>query len=433
LERELRNLIREDFDRLIDRERLNTTAEIERLVLLQSVEGHAHNGHGVFRQRRFVDVITADVVRALGLDPVFIKGKRQKLIDAIVRWAELAVAGKHPDSLVDGDGKPLLGIPQFADMKVNGFDILKGLYIGGLRDNPGVRKKVEEKYGVPIGGGSCYLVDTDAMRRMGLDSESLAHGTHEENIGRFRAEGLIIDLPDSEVDDDRIRYLYIRHREGNGHSDDAAFVSAGVLYGRDVALGVFLADAIDTLDKYAVYYRDQDYETAKKVESSPVFDTAWEGALETLTYLATIPENSDDVPDSSLRYFLLVDRETERCALLSHLDFIEGHPTFPLLLGHSRVKNTLFYKYIRERLTEYAAYVPEPAAFETPVRSVAAAINRNFIIVKETEHLSSLMDAFLNKGADVAIVVDRSGKIRGTLDAHDLLRMAWIYREDDKS
>jgi len=431
LERELQKLIREDFNRLLDRERLNTTSEIERLVLLQSIEGHAHNGHGAFRQRRYLDVTTADVVRALGFDAGEVKSKRQRLIDAVFQWAELAERERQPDTLVDGDGKPLLGIPQFTDIRVGGRDIIKGLYVGGLRDNVDVRKGVEDKYGVSIGGGTSYLVDTEVMRRMGLDGESLAHEAHEGEIEQFRAEGLIVEAPDSEVDDDRVRYMYIRHREGNGHSDDAAVVAAGALYGRDVALGVFLADAIDTLDKYALYYRDQDYEIGAKAKASRFFEESWDDALETVTYLAAIPDENDDVPDCSLRYFLLVDRETERCALLSHLDFIEGRPTVPLLLGHSRVKNTVFYRYMRGVLTKYAAYAPEPAIMEAPLGAVASVLNRNFVTVRETEPLSAIIGTFLEKGAELAVVVDDGGEVRGTLDARDLLRIIWSKDEND--
>lgn len=416
----------------MDRERLNTTAEIERLVLIQSIEGHAHNGHGAFRQHRYFDVMTADVVLALGLDPDKIKGKRQKLIDDIARWIELALRGNQPDALINGGGKPLLGIPQFAGLRIDGLEVLKGFFIGGLRDNPDIRGAVEEKYSVSIGGGSCYLVDTKVMREMGFDGETLSHESHEGEIKTFRSKGLIVDLPGSEVDDDRIRYMYIRHRLGNGHSDDAALVSAGMLYGRDVALGVFLADAVDTLDKYTLYYRDQDYEIADRIKTSSVFDETWTEALEMVTYLATMPDSDDDVPDSSLRYFLLIDKETERCALLSHLDFIEGRPTVPLLLGHNRVKNTLFYKYMRERLAEHVVRVAEPEGFKTPVSSVASAISRDFIQVTETEPLYSVVDALLEKGADLVIVVDKSGTIRGTLNARDLLRIIWSRRENDK-
>jgi CBS domain-containing protein len=344
----------------------------------------------------------------------------------------LALRGNQPDALINGDGKPLLGIPQFAGVRTDGTEVLKGFYIGGLRDNPDIRGAVEEKYDVSIGGGSCYLVDTKVMGEMGLDGEMLSHEPHEGKIESFRSKGLIVDIPESEVDDDRIRYMYIRHRLGNGHSDDAALVSAGMLYGRDVALGVFLADAVDTLDKYALYYRDQDYEIAGRVKTSAAFNETWNEALEMVTYLATMPDSDDDVADSSLRYFLLIDKETERCALLSHLDFIEGRPTVPLLLGHNRVKNTLFYKYMRERLTAYVAHVPEPEGFKTPVSSVASAISANFIQVTETEPLHSVVDALLEKGADLVIVVDKSGKIRGTLNARDLLRIIWSRRENDK-
>ena len=68
MDKYLQDLIRADYNRLLSRERLDVSAEVERLIFTQTIEGHAHNGHAEFKQQRFVDVTTADVVRALRLD-----------------------------------------------------------------------------------------------------------------------------------------------------------------------------------------------------------------------------------------------------------------------------------------------------------------------------------------------------------------------------
>ena len=86
---------------------------------------------------------------------------------------------------------------------------------------------------------------------------------------------------------------------------------------------------------------------------------------------------------------------------------------------------------MRGILTEYAAYAPEPAIMEVPVGSVASAVNRNFVTVRETEPLSSVIETLLEKGAELAVVVDDGGKVRGTLDARDLLRIVWSKDEND--
>ena len=95
--------------------------------------------------------------------------------------------------LVTRNGRPLLGIPQFKERTVNYHDILKGLYLGGLRDEPDIRKKTQELYSINTGYGKCYLVNTKVMDEMGLDGEMLAHNEHEDSLVHFRSCGLIAD------------------------------------------------------------------------------------------------------------------------------------------------------------------------------------------------------------------------------------------------
>jgi hypothetical protein len=427
---ELRGLIRADFDRLLRRERLDVSAAVERLILVQTVEGHAHNGHGEFRPRRFVDVTTADVVRALRLDAAKVKRARQKLIDDVFGWAERAAAGDDATALADADGKPLLSIPFLADFAVEPAAVLRGMYVGGKRDNSDVRAEVEAETGVAIGGGSCYVVDAEVMREMGLDSEKLSHEPHGDEIEEFRTNGLIVELPPEDVDDDRYRYLYIRDRAGPGHSDDAAFVLAGAIWGADCALGVFLADAVDTLEKYSEKYTDQDDELSAAVAAGDAYEPSWERDLKDITFLAAVPRDDDDlVPDSSLRYFLRVDADANRCALQNHLDFIAGRPTVPMVLGFDRVLSVKFYRWARERLVEYESKLAAPARAAAALSSVAGVVDRSFLTVNVNDAAEKVGEAFARSGAEGAVVVDDDGAVVGTVRAGDLLRFLWGRRE----
>jgi hypothetical protein len=423
---ELRGLIRADFDRLLDRERLDVSAAVERLIFIQTIEGHAHNGHGEFRQRRFVDITTADIVRALRLDAVKVKRDRQRLIDDVFDWVDRALDGGDATALADADGKPLLSVPFLTDFTVRPEDVLHGLYLGGKRDNSDVRAEVEAEAGITIGGGACYVVNADVMRAMGLDSEKLSHEPHEDDIEEYRKEGLIVDLPAEKVDDDHYRYLYIRDRSGPGHSDDAAFVLAGAIWGVDCALGVFLSDAIDTLEKYSEKYIDQDDELSARVAASAAYQPSWERDLKDLTFLCAVPRDDDDlVPDSSLRYFLRVDVDANRCALQNHLDFIAGRPTVPMVLGFDRVLSVKFYRWARERLVEYEARREAPARAEATLRSVAGVVDRSFLTVNVNDPPEKVVQAFADSNAEVAVVVDDDGAVVGTVRAADLLRFLW--------
>jgi len=426
VDRQLQNLIRTDFERLQRRERLATDANVQKLIFLQAVEGHAHNGHGEFRQRRFVDVTIADVVRALGWDPREIKRARQELIDEIFDWVKRACAGDDARTLTNRDGRPLLAVPFLGQLQVDAKAVLHGIYLGGLRDDPAFRAIVEKEKGITIGGGSCYIVDTTVMRQLGLDGEKLAHRAHAAKITEYRRQGLLVDLPPEKVDDDRYRYMYIRAREGPGHSDDAAVVFAGLRWGRDCALGVFLADAIDTLEKYSEKYHDQDDELSRYVAAWEGFEAGWNDDAKALTFLATEEtEHEDDVPDSSLRYFLRIDADANVCALQNHLAFIDGRATATMLVGFDRILSDKFYRWAHARLRQYegvAARAPKPG-------TAAALTERDFVIARADDRVEDVAAAMAAAGAEVAFVLDDRGAIVGTVRAAQLLRTLWPGRQ----
>jgi len=345
-------LIREDFSRMLATKRLRTTEEACEWILMQSVEGHAQMGHGAFAGRRFPNTELEDIVEALGRDPKLIAAQRQVLIDEVCEWAQQAMNGNGPTTLVNAEGEGLIGCGLLRHFAVNAADVLRGLYLGGLRDNSEVRLEVEKRTGARIGGGHSRFVNVEVMHEMGLDGEKLAKTAQGDKIEYFQERGLIVPDPGPAFwDDERIRYMYIRDRVGGGASDDAAIVAAGKLHNFDVALGVFLADAIDTLEKFVVDYEDQDYDIARNIETSfPDLKHTMEDVYR-LTWICHVPAEAEGrVPDSSLRHMIEVDKESDQNALESHLAYIRGHAYSPMPLGHDNVPNDEFYQWLEGRM-----------------------------------------------------------------------------------
>ena len=345
------DLIREDFQRMLYTMRLRTTDVAMELILMQSVEGHAQMGHGSFAGRRFPNTEMEDIVDALHRNPRAVAAQRQDLIDEVIAWADAAIVGKAPSTLVNDAGEGLVGCGLLRHLAVSPPDVLRGLCLGGLRDDSDLRLEVERRTGVRIGGGRCRFVDTDVMQRMGLDGEQLARSAHGNEIDAFKREGLVVDDPGPDNRNDRIRYMYIRDRLGGGTSDDAAIIAGGKLYNLSVALGVFLADAIDTLEKFVIDYADQDNDLAHHIQQEfPDLGLTLDEVYK-LTWLCAVPpEEQPHVPDSSLRHLLEIDRETDQCALDSHLAYLSGHSFSRLLLASEEVPNDRFYEWCETRM-----------------------------------------------------------------------------------
>jgi hypothetical protein len=344
-------LLRQELRYLQSRETLRTRIDVEEMIFVQSLTGRAHEGHGGFRGRRYVDTAEDDVAAALRLDPWSVRQDRQELLDSIVAYARRATAGEAPEYLLDEAGEPLLGICFFRFMPVNPHEVLRGLYLGGLRDTPEARVEAEECYGVAIGTGKLYFVDTNVMRRMGLNGERLAHEDHEDRLDDYRSAGLIVDEPPRP--DNPISYMYIRYHRGTGASDDAAIVAGTLKWGGSTSAGVFLADAMDTLEKYVPLdrYRDQDAELARAIERDYTrLDVGWDDVC-ALAYLGRGGEGREELPDSSLRHMLRVDRSLDQCAIESHLLAAAGRPVAPMALGHERFPSDVFYRAVEHRVS----------------------------------------------------------------------------------
>jgi len=344
-------LILEDFQRMLYTMRLRTTEQAAENILMQSCEGHAQMGHGAFSGRRFPNTEVDDIVRALGRNPTIVAEQRQDLIDEVADWVDLALEGKAPATLVNEDGDGLIGCGLLRHIDVDPPDVLRGIYLGGLRDDSEVRSQVERQHGIRIGGGRMRFIDTDVMHEMGLNGDGLARGSHADKIDAYKNQGLIVDDPGPAGRDDRIRYMYVRERVGGGASDDTAIIAAGKLYNPSTALGVFLADAIDTLEKFVVDYADQDDDLARHIERNfPDLNLSIEDVYR-MIWINAVPHGQEDtVPDSSLRHLLQIDKDADQTALESHLAYVMGRPFSPITLGHQDIPNTDFYEWFEAQV-----------------------------------------------------------------------------------
>ena len=345
------DLIREDFQRMLYTMRLRTTEQAMENILMQSCEGHAQMGHGAFAGRRFPNTEMDDIVRALGRNPAVVAEQRQTLIDEVFEWVDLAIESNAPTTLVNEEGDGLIGCGLLRHIEVEPSEVLRGIYLGGLRDDSEIRRQVERNTGIRIGGGVCRFIDTEVMHEMGLDGDQLARGEHADQIEAYKREGLIVDDPGPSGRNDRIRYMYVRDRFGGGASDDAAILVGGKLYNISVALGVFLADAIDTLEKFVVDYADQDDDLARHIEENFAdLNISIDDVYRMIWINAVPPEQTDHVPDSSLRHLLEIDKDSDQNALESHLAYVTGYSFSPMVLGHQDTPNTEFYEWFEGQL-----------------------------------------------------------------------------------
>ncbi len=350
-----RSLIWKDFKKLHKEEDLLTEPEVEDLLFMQTIEGHSHNGDGAFKGRKFVDTTMSDITEALNRDVFVVRSARQLLIDEIYEYAERVLDGENVEYLINTHGEPLMRCPLFLEWKVKPKDVLRGLYLGGLMDDFSVRKRVNEKFHINMGGGKPYLIDFRVMEKMGLDGEILAHGEHEDKIEEYKEKGLIID-PSKKIDFLRhsdIRFQYIRHRKGLGVSDDAAMIVGGLLYSLSVGLGAYLADAIDTLDKFSLKFIEQDDKLAHIIKKEMSDLNITENDVLSFIYLIAIPKEAKKYPDSSQRYFLQIDKETNITTLESHYRFLTGKPYPHFKISYERVMNEEFYKYISKKVADF--------------------------------------------------------------------------------
>jgi hypothetical protein len=346
-----------DVESMVEEFRFNISDDITPLLIIQSVAGHAQNGHTQFYTQPYPNTRMKDICLACDYDPQKVATARQDLIDRCAKWIFSEKKSQKPSS---EDGKPLFGINSF-DPRYEGADTLgmnkvrAGFVLGAYMDSWKLRDIVNNVYGTKLGGGESYLFDKDIFDMMGYNMLDFGVGDHDdEQIEKYKSIGLVIDDPSKA---ENVTSYYIRRKVGRGVSDDFAVVSAMLKYGYDVGIGVFLADAVDTWDKYCSepVLEGHDQRIAHQIlEENPGIVTPGD----VLTFIKdahSIPKKYD--PDSSQRYFLQIDPKTDQTCIESHVSFAMGLPFKKSIIGFNKKNNTDFYNHIKQNF-DFTNYKP---------------------------------------------------------------------------
>ena len=353
--------VRKDYNSLLSNVDLHVEDRVRRLLLMQTLIGHAQNGHGLF-STEYPNATMDDVVLALGENPANIRRERQAIIDSIFEFTTEILLHPNYCGYVDYHGKKLLSLTLDPKLK-DPAAVLKGIYLASLMDSFEWRSKTMAAYpNVQIGGGECVAVDLDEVRKHGITLDDLAEDEwSEENIRDLKEAGVILDKR-VQASTNKIISAYVRHKRGKGTSDDLAVILAGRIYGLDAAVGVFLCDAIDTWDKYAesILPGGQDEYLGSLIKSHedvisskyPGFKLPSEQEITKFIYTIALYKDKSAISNSQ-RYFLQIDEDTSQSAIEGHLNYIQHKPYKPMKLGHinSGVYNTELYDLFERRFS----------------------------------------------------------------------------------
>jgi len=398
-----KELVVADFYDLLDTVPLRTDETNRKLLLMQTIQGHSNMADGKFRTHeekaeciKYPNVVIDDIAlilakdKRLGMTPAQVKKKRLDNIMEIKDLMMRIIKGERISRLETAKGEPLLGIPFFKKIEItNPINVLTGFYLGSIMDNYTTWRKQVEKvpYNLKMGGGECVAVDMRKLNKETLDkilkddpSESLAmqlaprsnEGFHlgvlaqeewEDHIKLLTKYKVIKEKPKVKSTKD-IRSAYVRYKKGKGVSDNAAIVMAGVLYGKkdkqdgiETALGVFLADAVDTFDKYlpVIHKYGLDECIGEEIKKSGKINLTRKDKLNFIFMSAIHPKKK--MPDCSQRYFLQIDNETGDTAIENHLTYISGGTPNSMTFGHKAphvgVSSDDFYETIEEQYKKY--------------------------------------------------------------------------------
>ena len=358
-------LVRKDLNTILGRWELDIEPHLLTVLLVQSILGHAQNGHCEFGGNKYPHATIPDVIHAAGLDTGKIKEIRQQLINDVYTWAAKALSPKPPSRLVL-DGHPLLGVGLLRDYHIDPKEVLRGMVLAGFMDNYTFRQetvrlkpKTINGFDLVIGGGETYLVNVPQLYLAGLDFEFLANRAHDEqSLTYLRELKIIVDKSDKDVE-----CAYIRRKEGLGTSDDLAFIMIGLKYGqleRDLGisamLGAFVCDAVDTYDKCVRYPMQGGFDEALALyiqdawqKESGQLLVSTDEIVNVIYYSAKNNNPKVGVSSSHRRFIEFSDTQELKPTIQAHIDFVEGREVEKFKLGFEKVASDGFYQRARKR------------------------------------------------------------------------------------
>ncbi|MFH1455562.1 MAG: hypothetical protein ABIF40_01285 [archaeon] len=373
-----------DFSNLLG-VRLDATEEVAKLLLMQTLCGHSEQGHGMYKipypNSNFHTITEAlHKGNAINCTPKQVMQKRQKQIDIFNLFLDDIITGKKVSKFKVGQNI-LFGAYPLADIEISGNKgrqaVLTGMYLGACMDNFNWREKVEEVYGIKMGGGYCLPIDLVKLNNENLDLKDLAsYEWSEDDISKMRDKGIVPEVPmDGLATTENVVLGYIRRKFGRGISDDLAIICSGLVYkwhyklraGLEPAAGVYCLDAIDTFDKFTPLMCEggQDEHVATVLEERlpeiqqqyPSFKLPTE--KEVIDFMATIALDYDKdsglaykVGDNSQRYLLQMNGEKPLSPLRSYFKFLRGRKTHKVRVGYrgSNVLNTKLQQEAQRRV-----------------------------------------------------------------------------------
>lgn len=335
-------------------------------LLVQSVLGHAQEGHRKFHERgvQFPDATLTDVILAAGLDLKGIKRQRQNKIDDVREWVELAKRGSVDRLTIQG--RPLLGVELLSQYVIDPQYVLRGMILAGMMDNFEWRQNAVAHYGartidgreLVIGGGTSVLLDKRKLiewKPFAIDELANGEATAKlwEELKSLGIETTAAN-PHAEV-------VYVRKKKGLGTSDDTAFILAGELYksageiaARSAFLGAFVVDGVDTYDKCVETPVEGGYDELIGRELRRDFpDLVPKETIFALIYHSAKGNTGYVVSSSHKR--LIEYQEMSRPVvptLLHHLRFMEEErgPNSSFKVGFERQSSNEFYGSVRRRV-----------------------------------------------------------------------------------
>ncbi|RJQ15839.1 hypothetical protein C4573_06835 [Candidatus Woesearchaeota archaeon] len=414
-------LAQASYNYLMTHVHFNDDARYREVILMQSVQGHAHEGHVAFATGhkdtkdiirstlkregkrngymhgdvhvRYQNATIEDVIAAIGKKKenkgVTVPGihdERQEYIDEIIRWKNIVTRYLLRKSdrpvqiykLVNEQGSPLLDYGLFDHTMLKHPEVvLIGLAIGGLLDNHEYRRKAEAAFKIDLHQGICVPINLRSLSQQNLTLQDLARNGGELSLDELTNKGVI---PKKTVDwTQNFCTGYFELKKGFGVSDDAAFLALCLMYGFEAGLGFFLADAIDTLDKSAsvITYGGQDEALSKKVfgdlRTGKLGIRLKEEDVLRVIYLASVDVDVRNCyPSCSQRRFLELNK-SRLSALDSHIIFyhhITDAGTSPpfLRIAVQKESNSKFYENFKNRWNKlYASGQLERYKFNQPI------------------------------------------------------------------
>ena len=350
---DFRTRVQEDLESMVSKVDLALDPTIWRILLVQSVVGHAQNGHCAFQgsEGNYKLASISDVIAAAGLNLHDTKERRQRIIDDVYNWVDRALDNKASRLVLNND--PLLGANFLRNYHVDLEATLKGMVLAGFMDNYQARADTVDHYkttitGRPlvIGGGETFLINAKKLAQIGIDYDFLASHEHNNEALKLLEElGVIVKKKGGKR---RIKSAYIRRMDGAGTSDDLAFIMVGKLYGR--MLGAFVVDAVDTYDKCVLHPIQGGFDEAlgqyiqdewRARHGEPL--VKHEDIMRVIFYAAKLNDPKTRV-SSSHRYLVQNINDGPKPTIVNHIEHHRGNsvPKFPV--GFARKPSTTLYR-----------------------------------------------------------------------------------------